>query len=181
MLDINCINELLKQGKTVKQIRAELNISEKLFQKQIKELGYKYNQKIKQYDLIDYKDNTNVIDCESSDYESNTKIIHDNDYKNNYNNSTKVIDKNKELDINKVADLVEDYDTLKSIIKWFKDKENTIDRIVIDLPEAADKRTTILINEIVYNQFNEFCNNHKEYSKKDLMAMALLEYIRKYN
>lgn len=175
-LDINYINELLK-SKTVKEVRSELGVSEKLFQKEIKRLGYKYNQKTKQYDLIDYKDNIKVIDCKSSDYESNTKIIHDKDYKSN----TNVIDKNKELDVNKVADLIEDYDTLKSIIKWFKDRENTIDRIVIDLPDAADKRTTILINEIIYNQFNEFCNNHKEYSKKDLMAMALLEYIRKYN
>lgn len=176
-LDINYINELLKQGMTVKEVRSELGVSEKLFQKEIKRLGYKYNQKTKQYDLIDYKDNIKVIDCKSSDYESNTKIIHDKDYKSN----TNVIDKNKELDVNKVADLIEDYDTLKSIIKWFKDKENTIDRIVIDLPDAKDKRTTILINEIIYNQFNEFCNNHKEYSKKDLMAMSLLEYIRKYN
>lgn len=175
-LDINYINELLK-SKTVKEVRSELGVSEKLFQKEIKRLGYKYNQKTKQYDLIDYKDNIKVIDCKSSDYESNTKIIHDKDYKSN----TNVIDKNKELDVNKVADLIEDYDTLKSIIKWFKDKENTIDRIVIDLPDAKDKRTTILINEIIYNQFNEFCNNHKEYSKKDLMAMSLLEYIRKYN
>lgn len=175
-LDINYINELLK-SMTVKEVRSELGVSEKLFQKEIKRLGYKYNQKTKQYDPIDYKDNIKVIDCKSSDYESNTKIIHDKDYKSN----TNVIDQSKELDVNKVADLVEEYDTLKNIIKWFKDKENTIDRIVIDLPDAADKRTTILINEIIYNQFNQFCNNHKEYSKKDLMAMALLEYIRKYN
>lgn len=177
MLDINYINELLK-SMTVKEVRSELGVSEKLFQKEIKRLGYKYNQKTKQYDPMDYKDNIKVIDCKSSDYESNTKIIHDKDYKSN----TNVIDKNKELDINKkIIDLMKDYDTLKSMIKSYKDKENTIDRIVIDLPEAADKRTTILINETIYNQFNEFCNNHKEYSKKDLMAMALLEYIRKYN
>lgn len=174
-LDINYINELLK-SMTVKEVRSELGVSEKLFQKEIKRLGYKYNQKTKQYDPIDYKDNIKVIDCKSSDYESNTKIIHDKDYKSN----TNVID--KEASINKAANLIiDEYDTLKSIIKWFKDRENTIDRIVIDLPDAADKRTTILINEIIYNQFNEFCNNHKEYSKKDLMAMALLEYIRKYN
>ena len=174
MLDINYINELLQQGKTVKQIRTELNISEKLFQRQIKELGYKYNQKIKQYEIIEYKSNTNVT--QQTDYKDNIKVLQKSDYKDN----TKIISKNKELDINKVADLVEDYDTLKNMIKWFKDKENTIDRIVIDLPEAKDKRTTILINEIVYNKFDEFCNRHKEYSKKDLMAMALLEYMRKY-
>ena len=177
MLDISIINDLLKQGKTVKEIRTELNISEKQFQKQIKQLGYKYNQKIKQYEAIqtDYKDNIKVIEDKEADYKSNTEVIKSNDYKDN----TMII--SKDLDINKVSDLVNEYETLKKLIEWFKDKENTIDRIVIDLPESEDKRTTILINDIVYNQFNEFCNKHGEYSKKDLMAMALLEYINKYN
>lgn len=163
MLDINYINELLRQGNTVKDIRTELNISEKLFQRQIKELGYKYNQKTKQYETVEYKDNI--------------KVIHEAEYKDNIN----VLQKTKDLDINKVTELlVEEYDTIENMIKWFKDKENTIDRIVIDLPKAKDKRTTILINEQIYQQFNEFCDNHKEYSKKDLMAMALHEYINKY-
>ena len=163
MLDINYINELLRQGNTVKDIRSRLNISEKLFQKKIKKLGYKYNQKTKQYETVEYKDNI--------------KVIPEAEYKDNIN----VLQKTKDLDINKVTELlVEEYDTIENMIKWFKDKENTIDRIVIDLPEAKDKRTTILINEQIYQQFNEFCDNHKEYSKKDLMAMALHEYINKY-
>lgn len=163
MLDINYINELLRQGNTVKDIRSRLNISEKLFQRQIKKLGYKYNQKTKQYETVEYKDNI--------------KVIPEAEYKDNIN----VLQKTKDLDINKVTELlVEEYDTIENMIKWFKDKENTIDRIVIDLPEAKDKRTTILINEQIYQQFNEFCDNHKEYSKKDLMAMALHEYINKY-
>ena len=166
MLDINYVNELLRQGNTVKDIRTELNISEKLFQRQIKELGYKYNQKTKQYETI-----------EAIEYKDNIKVIHEAEYKDNIN----ILQKEKDLDINKLTELlVEEYDAIESMIKWFKDKENTIDRIVIDLPEAKDKRTTILINEKIYKEFDKFCNNHKEYSKKDLMAMALKEYINKY-
>ena len=166
MLDINYVNELLRQGNTVKDIRTKLNISEKLFQRQIKELGYKYNQKTKQYETI-----------EAIEYKDNTKVIHEAEYKDN----TNILQKAKDLDINKLTYLlVEEYDTMQSMIKWFKDKENTIYRIVIDLPEAKDKRTTILINEKIYKEFDKFCNNHKEYSKKDLMAMALKEYINKY-
>ena len=48
-MDINYINSLLKDGKTVKEIRDILGISEKSFQKEIKYLGYKYNQKQRQY------------------------------------------------------------------------------------------------------------------------------------
>lgn len=46
-MDINYINKLLQEGKSVKDIRKTLNIGEKTFQRKIKELGYKYNQKIK--------------------------------------------------------------------------------------------------------------------------------------
>ena len=47
MLDIDQVNKYLKEGNSVVEIRKKLGIGEKLFQKQIKQLGYKYNQKIK--------------------------------------------------------------------------------------------------------------------------------------
>ena len=49
-MDINYINKLLQEGKSVKDIRKTLNIGEKTFQRKIKELGYEYNQKIKRYE-----------------------------------------------------------------------------------------------------------------------------------
>ena len=50
-MDIVLINQYLKEGKSVKEVRELLGYSEKIFQKNIKELGYKYNQKDKQYIL----------------------------------------------------------------------------------------------------------------------------------
>ena len=41
-MDINLINNMLLQGHTVKEVRQELGISEKKFQKQIREQGYKF-------------------------------------------------------------------------------------------------------------------------------------------
>lgn len=52
MLDIKYINNLLREGKSVKDIRTILGVGEKLYQKQIRELNYKYNQKIRQYEPI---------------------------------------------------------------------------------------------------------------------------------
>lgn len=46
---VKYLNERLSEGQTVKRIRADLNISEKKLQKQIRKGGYKYNQKLKQY------------------------------------------------------------------------------------------------------------------------------------
>lgn len=170
MLDINYVNKLLREGSTVKDIRTELNISEKLFQRQIKELGYKYNQKVKQYEKNEVQSST----LKSKDY-FNIGVIN--------------TDIAADIDIKKVADLVSHYDTIKELLTWFENKEYDHDiieviqenRIEIDLDTDETKRTTILVNKKIYDEFNEFCQKHKEYDKKDLLSMALKEYIQKYD
>ena len=50
-MDINYINKLLSEGYKVEDVRKKLEIGEKRFQREIKKLNYKYNQKTKQYEL----------------------------------------------------------------------------------------------------------------------------------
>lgn len=169
MLDIDQVNKYLKEGNSVVEIRKKLGIGEKLFQKQIKQLGYKYNQKIKQYEpLGDVSfDDTNII---------------------NYDNHTVVINK-KDFDLSKITDLIDSYDDIKQVLDWFKNREydNSIievvpnNKIEINIDTEETKRTTILVNNKIYNDFNEFCNKHREFDKKDLLSMALKEYIQKYD
>lgn len=168
MLDIDQVNKYLKEGNSVVEIRKKLGIGEKLFQKQIKQLGYKYNQKIKQYEPLDVSfDDTNII---------------------NYDNHTVVINK-KDFDLSKITDLIDSYDDIKQVLDWFKNREydNSIievvpnNKIEINIDTKETKRTTILVNNKIYNDFNEFCNKHREFDKKDLLSMALKEYIQKYD
>lgn len=171
MLDIDQVNRYLKEGYTVAQIRKELGIGEKLFQKQVKQLKYRYNQKTKQYEPIE------------DDYSSNTKVI-------NYHSNTGVINSNDvNLDIKKMTDLVNSYDDIKQVLDWFKNREydNSIievipnNKIEINIDTTETKRTTVLVNSQIYNEFNQFCNKHKEFDKKDLLSMALKEYMQKYD
>lgn len=172
MLNIEEINKLLQEGKSVKDIRLTLSIGEKNFQKQIKELGYKYNQKIKQYEKIQAKS----ITLKDKSYYSNIEVI----------NKTDVA---ADIDIKKVADLVKHYDMIKELLTWFKNREYENDiievikdnRIEIDIDTDEAKRTTILVNKKIYEDFNVFCQKHKEYDKKDLLSMALKEYMKKYD
>ena len=168
MLDIDQVNKYLKEGNSVVEIRKKLGIGEKLFQKQIKQLGYKYNQKIKQYEPLDVSfDDTNII---------------------NYDNHTVGINK-KDFDLSKITDLIDSYDDIKQVLDWFKNREydNSIievvpnNKIEINIDTEETKRTTILVNNKIYNDFNEFCNKHREFDKKDLLSMALKEYIQKYD
>ena len=73
-MDILLINDYLKQGKTVKEIREILGYSEKAYQKKIKELGYKYNQKEKQYVL----ENVEIVKVEPSNTDCSTSCITNN-------------------------------------------------------------------------------------------------------
>lgn len=172
MLNIDEINKMLDQGKSVKDIRFTLNVAEKSFQKQIKKLGYKYNQKNKRYEKIEAQS----ITPKNKDYHSNTGVINQTDIA-------------ADIDIKKVADLVKNYDMIKELLTWFKNKEYENDiieviqdnRIEIDIDTDETKRTTILVNKKIYDEFNEFCQKHKEYDKKDLISMALKEYIQNYN
>ena len=133
MLDIDQVNKYLKEGNSVVEIRKKLGIGEKLFQKQIKQLGYKYNQKIKQYEPLDVSfDDTNII---------------------NYDNHTVVINK-KDFDLSKITDLIDSYDDIKQVLDWFKNREydNSIievvpnNKIEINIDTEETKRTTILVN-----------------------------------
>ena len=128
----------------------------------------KYNQKIKQYEPLDVSfDDTNII---------------------NYDNHTVVINK-KDFDLSKITDLIDSYDDIKQVLDWFKNREydNSIievvpnNKIEINIDTEETKRTTILVNNKIYNDFNEFCNKHREFDKKDLLSMALKEYIQKYD
>lgn len=42
-----------------------------------------------------------------------------------------------------------------------------------------DNRSLYLDTE-VYCKFTAFCNNHKEFSKKELITLALMEFMEKY-
>lgn len=170
MIDINEINKMLEEGKTVKEIREDLEISEKAYQKQIKNMGYRYLQKVKKY--------VKAPPVPIKKHSSKTEVINKN--------------KSKDLivsDADKVSDLIKNYDDIKTMLDWFKNKEyeNSIieviqdNRIKIDIETEETKRTTILINKKIYDDFNMFCQRHKEYDKKDLLSMALLEYMKKYD
>ena len=118
--------------------------------------------------LKDDKDNINVINKEEAP-----------------NNMIDVIPEGfKENMIN----LVNQYDKLQEMINWFNNKD-AIDNtdvievntgIKIDLPDAPIKRTTIRVNEEVWNDFIDLAEANSEFDKHNLLSMALKEYVEKY-
>ena len=87
-----------------------------------------------------------------------------------------------------MINLVNQYDKLQEMINWFNTKDaidntNVIEvntGIKIDLPEAPIKRTTIRVNESVWNDFLDLADANSEFDKHNLLSMALKEYVEKY-
>lgn len=184
-MDINYINELLEEGKSVKEIRSILGIGEKSFQKQIKKLGYKYNQKIRRYEPLSEVLETSLTNNSNNEIERLTKAndksmifdipkgIEPNTFKNN------IID--LAINYDKIKQMLNDYEHTKSI----HDKKIDVVEVVhqgikIDNPETEVERTTVRVGKNILKNWNEFCDQNKQYSKKDLLGQALTEFINKY-
>jgi len=134
--------------------------------------GYKYDNKSKQY----AKETTNIID-----HKEPTSSIYDNDMPAS-------LPTNLKKDLFEIVQMKED---LREVIKAFKEgyaKEpiNVIEivedkGIKISLPKGEIVRTTVRANNTVLNLWNEFCSTNKEFSKQDLLSMAMLKYIEIYS
>lgn len=170
-MNIEDINKYLREGKSVKEIRSIEGIGEKKFQKQIKELGYEYNQKIKQYTkkgdaaVSNTKSNT-LCNTEDSNTESNTLC-------NTEDRSLLFIRDN--------IDLLEEM-----LLNYKHHKECSINSygIVIDLIDDKHKKDndnpkSIRVNHFVWEEWKEFTKDIN-YSSKELISMALKEYMEKY-
>lgn len=111
---------------------------------------------------------------------------------NNDNSMTLVIDDKLKNDL---IGLAENYDKLMALIEQYNKKyDKECDWIGIDSPSekcnhikielpfetVKDFRTTIRVNNVAWDQFKEFCNNHKEFTQRDLLSQALIEYMHKY-
>ena len=87
-----------------------------------------------------------------------------------------------------MINLVNQYDKLQEMINWFNTKDdidntNVIEvntGIRIDLPDAPIKRTTIRVNDKVWNDFLDLADANSEFDKHSLLSMAIKEYVEKY-
>ena len=80
--------------------------------------------------------------------------------------------------------LVEQQPELEELLNWWKNEKNIIDipEITLNKKEFTGKimAKTFKTYRNIIDKFLGFCDKHNEYTQRDLVAMALLEYIQKY-
>lgn len=173
---IEYLNNKLKEGQTVIRIREDIGIGEKALQKEIKENGYRYNNKERQYiATTETTTKSTTDDLATIKSESSAVVVDSN---------TIVIPKQQE----KILGYLEsNFEVLQDFLEKYKSTtksttETTTNHIVINIVDDKHlnpKPKSIRINEFIYSDWKDFCDT-KHYSKQDLISMALKEYIEKY-
>lgn len=170
---------LRKVGLVNMQLRNKRSLEESLklndiTEEQLTLFGWEYNKVtnvVERVNYITYKDFK----------ENNLVIVEDERAINNYA-ETEII---KDLDKEKLKDLIDNYTVISQMVQMFKENQNiqlNSNNIVIELPQEDDKsfKVSYRVNKTIHNQFKEFCKEHKEFTAKDLLSMALKEYMDKY-
>ena len=164
------INKKILEMGSLKAIADILEVNESTIRKKLNMNGYKRinNEFVLKDDICNQRCNTPKKINENMDI--NINVFNNIDFKKN------MFFLNDEIDI--LKKIIEDY-------KGRDDKSNIDvielrEGIKIDLPNSDIKRTTIRINEKVWDMFNEFVSENKTFDKHDLMGQALLDYINKY-
>ena len=165
---VTYLNNELSKGRTQKEIEInDFKVNERVIAKRLTSRGYK-------------KVNNEYIKYDNS----NTIVSRPNI--NKYDDSNTIVINQKEIQ-NKLIGLAQNYDKILKIIQEYDYKyddkyDNDKGGIFIELPIESknDFRATIRVNNVIWEQFSEFANNHKEFTKRDLISMALKEYMDKY-
>lgn len=173
-MDINYINSLLQEGKSVKDIRETLGVSEKKFQKEIKSLGYRYNQKERLY-ISAYKPITEVLEKDSiKDIIATTQTT----TKETTTPTTLTTTQTTTIDY-----LTDNIDILKQLLENYKRNTPHDDKgIYINLvsdKHLDPKPKSIRINEFVWREWQEFTKD-LTFSKSDLISQALVEFMKNH-
>ena len=175
---------LRKAGLVNLKLREKLSYADALKVNNITEeeftlMGWEYNEKINQVERVHYISYEDVKEKFQELQEESNEIA-----------STIINDTNVEVfsnsDLSQLQDFISNYKTIMQMVEMFKqnnklDSENK--NITIELPFEDDKsyKASYRVNKTINEQFKEFCKGHKEFTSKDLLSMALKEYMDKYN
>lgn len=186
---ISKVLELQEQGYKQEEIVQIMDSNIGSIRRMMNRNGYKTENKLF-IKKDDDNSHTNVISKENTvipgdDDNSHTSVINDTEI---IPTEAVAILSNDDIRIN-LLNIVKQYDKIQNIIDWFDSRDDNSHTSVIqldnglkiDLPEAENKRTTIRVNEKIWNDFNDLADKYKEYDKQSLISMALKEFIDKYD
>lgn len=189
---IELINEETAKGIKVVEVAQNLGIGEKTLRERAKTGGYSFSRKDNKYILDNAEKMTEVTkEKKAVNDQSKTKVIEkieekkDTSHTKNNDNShqRKLIRVNKDVGedagVKALLSISESIQGIKELLEADREAKKSKD-IVINLEDEEDTRTTIRVNAGAWKKFESFTLKNSEYKKKDLLSMALLEFIQNH-
>lgn len=167
------INGELSKGRTMKDIENnDFQVNERVIGKRLRRKGY-----VKQGNKYVLPEGAKMEDDKVTPIVIKPSQVITN-REDDKKNQLVISDKNV---MKKVLGLVDNYDRIMELLaRDDKMYDKVYDGIVIELPASEDYRTTIRVNKVIYEEFDRFCTENKAFNKKDIISMALKEYMEKY-
>ncbi|WP_404989339.1 hypothetical protein [Clostridium culturomicium] len=141
-------------------------------------MGYEYNEDSMTFEHVRI---VTFEDIEEQEQQEEVKAVSIVD------NRTSLSTMPPNVDLEQFQGLMNNYSTLMEMIERYKQNSMELGSdnksIVIELPLEDEKqfKKTFRINKVIFEQFEEFCNQHSEYTVKDLVSMALKEYMERHS
>lgn len=163
---VKYLNEQLDNGLTVTRIRDDLHLGEKELQRIIKNGGYKYNQKLKNYirvtEVVNYQNSEVVVGYKSSDI-----VVNNDEYQNL---------------INSIKQIQSMSSKLEEVYQWYELQNNIIEKEQLRIETNTSDTVTrsFKVYEDVYAEFTKLCKTYNTYKVQDLISQALKEFCNKY-
>lgn len=167
---LNYINKKLKQGKSLRAISGELNISKSTIRNRFKKIDYVFHIVDKQYIKIEnYKTTTEVLKIDNNKEQekyNNSDLVLFNKYKNDFLELMQLKDSIKELIQNNHKSIIN--------VEPIELKINT------EVLQGAAVNRSVKIYNNVYEELKELYKIYPEFKKYDLLSMAIHEFFLKY-
>lgn len=164
------INISLSEGKSLKALLKKYGVQKKDFSK----IGYTYNANAKQF-LNDTEGQSAGLKAgqEKQEIELLEEL------------SIDVMQSCGDVGRINPKDYINDnLEVLMEMIKTFKES-NFINsnNMIVQLPMENDKnfKASIRVNDVIWTQFKDFCKEHKQFTQKELISQALLDYMTRNN
>ena len=180
---IQYINNQLDQGLKMDQIRSNIGIAEKKLQRYIKKNNYKYDNKTRRY-ICNMNMLQDPVHSEIKPSEATGEVTKVIEHKYNIDILPEVLEPDNQQ---KLINMLNMYDKLEKMYKWYEIQQLKDHVVDVDPPEIKvninnDEVLTrsFRVYKNVYDKWNNFCKENSNYKVLDLFAMALDEYIEKY-
>ena len=176
---IKYINLELEKGRTFKAIEEELGFNDRVLYKKLIRRGVKRSKE--GYKLFTLSEDIKPhIDDVRSVYEGVVNYDNSNNSKSNQltNNDDVISNQLTNEELTKIRLLLSSYDDIQQMLYNNSDTNNSNTLVVKNFDDITLK--SIKVSNEVYQEFKEFCNQHKEYTQQNILSSCIEEYINKY-